>query len=532
VNLYNKFNEARKQNNLWGDNSANSYYDEMTKRFNTEKITEDARYMLASDFINFAQQKINLYLEGKDLLSLGIMREKIDSLDESELLAEQYKRLMRTVSEKWTIAGMMLEKAGKLLSYKGDTSFLKKLKPKIYFLLARGYVSEEKENTLSFQQALQYAYETYRSDTTAAYAAECLGLIYAYQHSYAYYFRYKREEPFSQILSRFDTALYFLKKAIALAPEWMNPYRSIAGEIYGGDWYDTAMTYIRKTMLINPEDGNNYIFAGDLLRYTYPNDSSNYYYKLALAKTPASAHSEIYGKIAGNFFRYVSPGTRLPRMKTDSIFWFSRKALAIDPNNVEAYLNFARVYERLNKLDSALPYYAKIKSISPDLPYYNSAVYRYYTRHNMPDSILYFSRKLLSENPKNYGAMYKIAEYYDKKPGYRDSAIIYYQRTLQSDFPVNNSRERLAFLLIDKDKNDTTALTHLKYLLGKDPLSWRQYYNIASYYANQGNVSGAIEFLQKAFDKGFRVYKQITTDHYFDPIRNEEAFKTLIKKYF
>jgi hypothetical protein len=48
----------------------------MVARFREEQITEDSRYLLASDFINFAQQKINLYLEGKDLLSLQNMQEK------------------------------------------------------------------------------------------------------------------------------------------------------------------------------------------------------------------------------------------------------------------------------------------------------------------------------------------------------------------------------------------------------------------------------------------------------------------------
>jgi len=129
LTLYNKFNQARKENNLWGDNSANSYYDQMVARFREEQITEDSRYLLASDFINFAQQKINLYLEGKDLLSLQNMQEKSDSLNESEFLSEQYERVIKTLSEKWTIAGMMVEKAGKLLSSKGDSSFLKNIFP-------------------------------------------------------------------------------------------------------------------------------------------------------------------------------------------------------------------------------------------------------------------------------------------------------------------------------------------------------------------------------------------------------------------
>jgi hypothetical protein len=59
-------------------------------------------------------------------------------LNESEFLSEQYERVIKTLSEKWTIAGMMVEKAGKLLSSKGDSSFLKKLRPKNIFPDGKG----------------------------------------------------------------------------------------------------------------------------------------------------------------------------------------------------------------------------------------------------------------------------------------------------------------------------------------------------------------------------------------------------------
>jgi hypothetical protein len=527
LTLYNKFNEARKQNNLWGDNSANSYYDQMEARFRSEQITEDARYMLASDFINFAQQKINLYLEGKDLLSLEIMREKIDSSNESELFADEYDRLMKTLSEKWTIAGMMVEKAGRLLSSKGDSSFLKQLKPKIFFLMARGYVSEEKENALSFEQALQYAYETYKSDPTAAYAAECLGLLYDYRLSYDYHLRYNPQESFP-VGRRSDSAFYYFKKAMSLAPAWVNPYRSIALKIYDDEKEDTAMAYMRQAINVNPRDGSTYILIGDLLKYANA-DSSIYYYRLAITMTPRSAHAEIYRKMGARFFRNYG---KMFTFKLDSVAWYSQKALSMDSNNIGAYMNLARLYERLNKSDSALLYYLKIMSISPDYQSPYVWINRYYARRNMTDSVFSYSKKLFQADPKNSYASLMIGNYYEKKGGNRDSAILYYQRSMNSNFPNDISYERLGYLLMEKDKNDTTALNYFTYLLSKSPLQWRQYYNIACYYSNQGNTEKAVEFLEKAFGKGFRNYKQINEDPYLDHIRNSEGFKRLMEKHF
>jgi Tetratricopeptide repeat len=85
---------------------------------------------------------------------------------------------------------------------------------------------------------------------------------------------------------------------------------------------------------------------------------------------------------------------------------------------------------------------------------------------------------------------------------------------------------------MEKDKNDTKPLEYFTYMLDRSPTSWRQYYNIACYYSNQGNTDKAVEFLEKAFGKGFRNYKQVNEDRYLDPIRNSEGFKRLMAKHF
>ena len=534
IMLYNKFNESRKANNLWGDNSANSYYDQMETKFKEEHITEDARYMLASDFINFAQKKINLYLEGKDLLSFQNLQEKSDSLNESEFLSEQYERVIKTLSEKWTIAGMMVEKAGKLLSSKGDSSFLKKLRPKIFFLMARGYVSEEKENTLTFEEAWQYAMDTYKSDTTAAYAAECLGLLNAYKHSWNYHLRYDPQDSYSPGRRR-ETAIYYFKKAIALAPEWVIGYRSIALKGYEVEFFrrDSAIDYMRKAININPGDATTYILFGDLLRSRRLIDSSTYYYKLALSKSAKLAHADIYRRIGNNFLRYsYTPFKTPPAFKLDSAVWYSKQSLAIDPNNVGAYLNLAEVYERLSKTDSALLVYVKIATISPTYQFPYTRIILYYTQKNKPDSVFAYAKKLWQYDPQNTYAANEMGSYYEKRTTFRDSAIYYYERALNGNFPNNLSRERLGYLLMEKDKNDTKPLEYFFYMLDRSPTSWRQYYNIACYYSNQGNTDKAVEFLEKAFGKGFRNYKQVNEDRYLDPIRDSEGFKRLMAKHF
>ena len=93
-------------------------------------------------------------------------------------------------------------------------------------------------------------------------------------------------------------------------------------------------------------------------------------------------------------------------------------------------------------------------------------------------------------------------------------------------------RERLGYLLMDKNNTDTRPLDYFSQTLNEFPSGWRSYYNIACYYSNRGEADKAIEFLEKAFSKGFRNYKQVNEDRYLDQIRNSEGFKRLMAKHF
>jgi len=540
LTLYNKFNEARKANNLWGDNSANNYYDQMAARFSKEKITEDARYIIASDFINFAQQKINLYLEGKDLLSLENLHEKNDSTNPSSFLSNEYEKLQNTVSEKWTITANMIEKAGKLLSAKNDSTLFYQLKPRISFLLARGYISREKESKLIYEEALQNALDAYKADSTAAYTAECLGLVYAYRHSFSRMIGLDDEHEMGAIVKFSDTAMKFFKKTIALAPKWISPYRSIALKIYGELRHDSALAYLHKALALNVNDATTHIMIGDIYRQRN-SDSAMYYFRNALVLSGRSSHAMIYRKMARVFLE-AGFTRNSPFFKPDSVMFYSK--LALDANvtgvndsslNTEAligvYKDIARAYVMQQKYGSALPYYFKIIKLVPDHKMANQAIISNYDRLGLNDSVLYHSHRFLKISPDNEYALFEIAKYYDNK-GMVDSAIVYYEKILKIGKDKDMSRERLGYLLMSKDKNDTRPLEYFSKTINEWPSGWRSYYNIACYYSNRGDLTKAIEFLEKAFSKGFRNYKQANEDPYLNFIRDTEPFKKLIAKYF
>ncbi len=544
--LFNQFSAARKENHLWGDQSADWYYDRMSIRFPGDPLTEDARYTLASDFINFVQQKINLYLEGRDRLSLGAVKADTGSARIPDFLSEEYERQNKAVNEKWTLAGEMLRKAGRLLSSRNDSSLLLQLKPKINFLLARGYVNGEKESELDINLALQTALEAYNADSSAAYTAECLGLIYAYRQSFNRMMGISTSDYEMGAMGRrrSDTAMRFFRKAIQLAPKWISPYRSIGLKIFGEFRFDSAVAYLHRALELGPDDGYSYMMLGDLYRQRNK-DSALYFFRKALLLTAENSRSFIYRKMA-RMYMEQSYYRESPGFQPDSVLYYSRLALASEPGKsadilrqqemlLDVYMNIARIYGIKNLPDSAMAWLHKAMGIAPGfektyLPY-QSLIEIFKSRHQ-PDSARYYCYLLLGADSKNGYAMLELAGYYDNPKGNIDSAIYYYDRSLDTRTMKDLPRERLAYLLMEKDRNDTRPLDLFSQAMIEYPSGWRPYFNIACYYAYRGEQGKSLEYLEKALQRGMKVKKQIDSSVYLSSLRETESFRLLMAKYF
>ncbi len=77
--------------------------------------TVDAKQTLSVEFINFAQTKINLYLECKDVASIQKISSQIDENEKSDEINVSLDRMERVAREEFYEVGQMLEKAIGLL---------------------------------------------------------------------------------------------------------------------------------------------------------------------------------------------------------------------------------------------------------------------------------------------------------------------------------------------------------------------------------------------------------------------------------
>ncbi|NJO25690.1 MAG: hypothetical protein HC867_07920, partial [Bacteroidia bacterium] len=217
---------------LIGKESAEGYYAEMLKQWPQHSLTDDAKYSLATEFINYGQQKINLFLNGKDITYVNKMRQKMQSavstanLDDSSgvskkttsaasIMQEQVDRIEKIATVQYKDAAYMMEKAIALLQQ--DSFLIQSLYPKLWFLKAKSYHSGE-DKAMTYSSAMEYCRRALAADSNAAYTYHMLGLLY----------REKRK----------DSCINFFEKAISLAPQWSYPYQQLAYHYYDG--YENA----------------------------------------------------------------------------------------------------------------------------------------------------------------------------------------------------------------------------------------------------------------------------------------------------
>ena len=193
IQAYNLFNDAVKDNRLIGKQSAEYYYDYMQSKFPGNSYTVDAQSTLAVEFINFAQSKINQYLDCRDTSSIQKLRAQIDEEDKTDEITSSLNRMERVAQQEFYDVGYMLEKAIAYIQ-EDDPEFAKSLIGRMYFFKARGYFARN-HRQVDRATAFQFAYNAYAADKNAAYILNTLSALHLDNN-------------------RIDSAIFYAKKAI------------------------------------------------------------------------------------------------------------------------------------------------------------------------------------------------------------------------------------------------------------------------------------------------------------------------------
>lgn len=400
IETYNLFNTAVKESRLTGKQSAEYYYEQMATKFPGNSYTLDAQSTLAVEFINFAQSKINLYLDCKDASSIQKIRAQLDEEDKTDEITTSLNRMEKVAQQEFYEIGNMLEKAINIIM-PDDPDFAKSLMGRMYFFKARGYFGQSRK-LVDIKSAFQYAYNAYAADKNAAYILNTLSSLHLDNN-------------------QIDSSIFYAKKAIAAAPKWRYPYVTLAFSYKTLNKTDSAIKYYRKSIEVSPENADAYVDLGHYYYALSKADSAIAYYQKALQIEP----NNVYASNNIGWLNYS-------RKNYETAITYFKRSIAADPKFINAYNGLSKTFFETKQFDSARIYYSKAFANYQDKSIVNVYIGNFYRDLEAYDSAKVYYR-MASQIDPNYEEAYNSLGRASFSLKQYDSANFYYRRALTAN---------------------------------------------------------------------------------------------------
>lgn len=490
VSLYNKFT-ASLTTTLTGENSAEYFYGLMAKKWPNNSITEDARYSLASELINFGQKKINLFLNGKGLSHLLNMEKTLqsDSLNvESEELNQQIKRYKTIVTANYEEAAKNMQKAFTLLSDEPD--LLTSVKPKLYFLETMAAYYEKKS---PLAEVMQKAQKAINYDKTAAYNYLVMGWIMQDMQN--------------------DSCEYYFNKASTIAPNWAYPYNGLGSYFAGTNRLTLAIPYFKKAIAIDSLYSDAYRNTGMVYYNLDQLDSAKKYFLKATKIPPCDPYAnENYASANANYINPDFGNSPYDYQYFKIARSFYLKSIDCKKDFATAYKKLADLYVRGNKKDSALLTLQNCIATNPANDEAHRNIGNYYL-NILADNInaeLYL-KKATELNPVNIDNYLALGRFY--------------RRMKQRNRELSTYQSALTFLPGNKEiYNETgnaffaaptlydSAIAYYNLALAVDPKLSFTYCNLGNIFEQKNEIEKAVGYFKKAMSSdSVRFYSKLNT---------------------
>ena len=471
MEAYNLFNSAVKESRLTGKNSAEYYYELMSKNYPGDSYTTDAQSTLAVEFINFAQSKINLYLDCKDPAAIQKMRSQIDEDEKTDEVDASLDRMEKVARQEFFEVGNMLEKAINIIR-EDDPDFAKSLMGRMYFFKARGYFGRGKQQ-VDIARAFQFAYSAYSSERNAAYILQTIAALHLDN-------------------KKTDSAVIYAKRAIQTAPKWRYPYLTLAYCYKILNKPDSAIKYYRKGIELNPGNADAYVDIGHYFYSLSKSDSAISNYEKALVIDPSNAY-------ASNNIGWIYHD----RKTYDKAITYFKRSIRADAKLISAYNGLSKTYFENGQYDSARIYYSQAFANYKDKSIVNVYIGNFYRDLKQYDSAKVYYRQAALLDPNYEEAFNNLgrASFFLKQ---YDSANFYYRNALNV-----NPYSAFALLnigLVHKElKKADSTFYYFEQAVKMDPGNPSILNNIGAIYADDKNYDTAKLYFRKAL--------QIRPDH-------------------
>ncbi len=525
LETYQQFYQAIRENKLTGISSAEYYYNQLEAKYPDNKYTADARLTLAVSFINFAQAKINLYLDCRDAVSIQRIRAQMGEEERNDETSAGIDRMEKVAQQEDYTVGAMLEKAIPVIR-EDDPDFAETLIGQLYFFKARGYFGKAKK-AVDINKAFEYAYAAYARDHKAAYILNTLSALHLDNY-------------------RYDSAIHYARKAIAEAPGWRYPYVTLAFCYRTQNKPDSAIRYYRRSIAVAPANADAYVDLGHYYFSLSRNDSALAFYQRALIIEPGNVYA--LNNIGWIYYNNKQYG--------EAIGYF-RQSITTDPKFINAYNGLGKSYFARQQFDSARTWYQKafsnyqdksfvniyIGNFYRDLKAWDSAkVYyrlaavadpRYEDAYNnlglssfalkQYDSARYYYRQALTANPYSAFALLNTGLVYKelKQP---DSTYYYFQQAIWLE-PKNPSLLNNLGVIYGEEKKYDSAKNYFRRALQVRPDYKPASNNLIRIYRELGQLDSVTNFLRNTslFENGSASYMHDMGRVFYEQRRYDSA---------
>ncbi|HRG23671.1 MAG TPA: tetratricopeptide repeat protein [Chitinophagaceae bacterium] len=464
LETYQQFYKAIRENKLTGSESAEYFYQQLEQRFPANKYTTDARLTLAVSFINFAQAKINLYLDCRDAASIQRIRAQLGEEEKADETSAGIDRMERVAQQEDFVVGTMLEKAIAIIR-EDDPDFAETLQGQLYFFKARGYFGKAKK-AVDINKAFEYAYTAYARDPKAAYILNTLSALHLDNY-------------------RYDSAIYYAKKAIYEAPGWRYPYITLAFSYRTQNKPDSAIKYYRRSIDVDPGNADAWVDLGHYYFSLSRNDSALSLYRKALSLEPGNVYAlNNIGWISYNSQQYG-----------EAIDFFSR-SIAADPKFINAYNGLGKSYFARQQFDSARIWYEKAFAHYQDKSFVNVYIGNFYRDLKAWDSAKVYYRQAAAIDPQYEEAYNQLGQSSFALKQY-DSARYYYRQAL-----IANPYSAFALLntgLVYKElKQPDSTYSYFQQAIRLEPRNPSLLNNLGVIYGEEKNYDSAKAYFRRA----------------------------------
>lgn len=254
------------------------------------------------------------------------------------------------------------------------------------------------------------------------------------------------------------------------------------------DTLDEALAAADKTILANPERPEGYAIRGKVMDWQ---------------SRPDEAASQI--SRAMDFDKNYALGhSFMAEVLVDQTRWDQAqesidKALAIDPNNVDIRRDYGYVLEMMGDYAGAATQYETAVQLHPKLSYLRMALGRAYRTNGRHQEALDQFFAVATVEPSNALVPFEMGRTYETYIGDPNAALEQYEHAVELDEDYASPWIRIGTLRYIQGSY-VQAIPAFERALALGVESVDVYYQLGLSYANEGQCSDAITYLQKAQD--------------------------------